>query len=109
MTRTPQGDANVLIVNAQGIVEPRPVVTGGTQGSNWIITSGLNDGDKVIVEGIAKVKPGAPAKPVLAKADAAQPNVAAAQPATGAIPPAKAAGAASTGQQAPAQSSSAQR
>lgn len=102
VTRTPQGDANVLIVNAQGIVEPRPVVTGGTQGSNWIITSGLNDGDKVIVEGIAKVKPGSPAKPVMAKADAAQ-------PATGAVSPAKAAGTTPTGQQAPNQSSSAQR
>ncbi|RYZ98724.1 MAG: efflux RND transporter periplasmic adaptor subunit [Moraxellaceae bacterium] len=100
VTRTPQGEANVLIVNAQGIVEPRPVVTSGTQGSNWIITSGLNDGDKVIVEGIAKVKPGAPAKPVMAKADAAQ-------PATGAQP--KAAGTASTGQQVPNQQSSAQR
>lgn len=115
VTRTPQGDANVLIVNAQGIVEPRPVVTGGTQGSNWIITSGLNDGDKVIVEGIAKVKPGSPAKPVMAKADAAQPatgaqpSAAAAQPAAGAVSSAKAAGTAPTGQQAPNQSSSAQR
>ncbi len=74
VTRTPQGDANALVVNAQGIVESRPITTSGTQGNQWIVTGGLNDGDKVIVEGIAKVKPGAPAKPVLAQPDVAAPN-----------------------------------
>jgi hypothetical protein len=46
-----------MIVNAKGAVESRPVTTVGTQGSNWIVTQGLNTGDKVIVDGIAKVKP----------------------------------------------------
>ena len=57
ITRTPTGQAMVMIVNAKGAVESRPVTTVGTQGSNWIVTQGLNTGDKVIVDGIAKVKP----------------------------------------------------
>ena len=57
ISRTPTGQAMAMIVNAKGIVEPRPVTTVGTQGSNWIVTEGLQTGDKVIVEGIAKVKP----------------------------------------------------
>lgn len=57
ITRTPTGQAMAMIVNAKGIVEQRPVTTVGTQGSNWIVTEGLQTGDKVIVEGVAKVKP----------------------------------------------------
>ncbi|WP_180171219.1 efflux RND transporter periplasmic adaptor subunit [Acinetobacter sp. YH12023] len=57
ITRTPTGQAMAMIVNAKGAVESRPVTTVGTQGSNWIVTQGLNTGDKVIVDGIAKVKP----------------------------------------------------
>ncbi|QEY24361.1 efflux RND transporter periplasmic adaptor subunit [Neisseria animalis] len=41
----------VLIVNAQGAMEPRVVTVAQQQGSNWIITDGLQDGDKVIVDG----------------------------------------------------------
>ena len=57
ITRTPTGQAMAMLVNAKGAVEARPVTTSGTQGANWIITQGLNSGDKVIVDGIAKVKP----------------------------------------------------
>ena len=46
-----------MLVGADNKVTPRPVTTVGTQGSNWIVTEGLNPGDKVIVDGIAKVKP----------------------------------------------------
>lgn len=57
LTRTPTGQAMAMLVNAKGQVEPRPVTTAGTQGQNWIVTEGLKAGDKVIVDGIAKVKP----------------------------------------------------
>ncbi|MDO4724977.1 MAG: HlyD family secretion protein, partial [Comamonadaceae bacterium] len=40
-----------LIVNEQGQMQPRVVTVGGQQGANWIVTSGLEDGDKVIVDG----------------------------------------------------------
>lgn len=56
ISRTPTGQAMAMIVNAKGIVEQRPVTTVGTQGSNWIVTEGLQTGDKVIVDGVAKVK-----------------------------------------------------
>ncbi|HFC8548914.1 TPA: multidrug efflux RND transporter periplasmic adaptor subunit MtrC [Neisseria lactamica] len=45
----------VMIVNAQGGVEPREVTVAQQQGANWIVTSGLKDGDKVVVEGISIV------------------------------------------------------
>ncbi|WP_374663346.1 efflux RND transporter periplasmic adaptor subunit [Acinetobacter sp.] len=57
VTRTPTGQAMAMLVNAKGAVEPRPVTTAGIQGKDWIVTQGLNPGDKVIVDGIAKVKP----------------------------------------------------
>lgn len=41
----------VMIVNAQGGMEPREVTVAQQQGANWIVTSGLKDGDKVVVEG----------------------------------------------------------
>ncbi|SLA27543.1 Uncharacterised protein [Mycobacteroides abscessus subsp. abscessus] len=37
-----------MIVNAKGIVEQRPVTTVGTQGSNWIVTEGLQTGTSKI-------------------------------------------------------------
>lgn len=82
ITRTPTGQAMAMLVNAKGQVEARPVTTTGAQGQNWIVTQGLQTGDKVIVDGIAKVKPEQPvvAKPYQAKPDAAQ-VPAAAQPA----------------------------
>ena len=41
----------VMIVNAKGEMEPREVTVAQQQGTNWVITSGLNDGDKVVVDG----------------------------------------------------------
>ncbi|MEF1521878.1 multidrug efflux RND transporter periplasmic adaptor subunit MtrC [Neisseria gonorrhoeae] len=43
----------VMIVNAQGGMEPREVTVAQQQGTNWIVTSGLKDVDKVVVEGIS--------------------------------------------------------
>ena len=57
ITRTPTGQAMAMLVGEDGKVAPRPVTTAGSQGNNWIVTAGLNAGDKVIVDGIAKVKP----------------------------------------------------
>ncbi|RZG66141.1 efflux RND transporter periplasmic adaptor subunit [Acinetobacter bouvetii] len=57
LTRTPTGQAMAMLVNAKGAVESRSVTTVGVQGKDWIVTDGLKAGDKVIVDGIAKVKP----------------------------------------------------
>ena len=67
----------VMVVNAQGIVEARPVVTGQVMGDKILITSGLQDGEKVVSSGFQKIKPGAPAK--IAAAPVAQPAAAGAK------------------------------
>lgn len=60
--RTADGSM-VMTVDAEGKVAPRPVKTGGAYGTSWIVTSGLKEGDQVIVEGLQKAKPGATVKP----------------------------------------------
>ncbi|MDN5715282.1 MAG: efflux RND transporter periplasmic adaptor subunit [Acinetobacter sp.] len=56
VTRTPTGQAMAMIVNDKGVVEARQITTVGIQGQDWIVTEGLKTGEKVIVDGIAKVK-----------------------------------------------------
>ncbi len=62
VTRTPRGDATVLLVNDKNQVETRNVVASQAIGDQWLITSGLKSGDKVIVSGLQKVHPGATVK-----------------------------------------------
>lgn len=57
--RRPTGDPYVYVVNAENKVESRDIKVGGTEGTNWIVNSGLKAGDKVIVEGLQRVRPGA--------------------------------------------------
>ncbi len=54
----------VMTVDAQGKVAPRPVKTDGAYGQKWIVSSGLKEGDTVIVEGLQKAKPGSTVKPL---------------------------------------------
>ncbi|HEX5381470.1 MAG TPA: efflux transporter periplasmic adaptor subunit, partial [Acinetobacter sp.] len=56
--RTPTGQAMAMIVDAKGAIESRPVTTVGVQGQNWIVTEGIKTGEKVVVDGVAKVKAG---------------------------------------------------
>lgn len=56
--------ASVYVVSGDGKVDARPVTTGGFSGKDWIIASGLQAGEQVIVEGLQKAKPGAVVKPV---------------------------------------------
>lgn len=55
----PQGKF-VYVVNAETKAEIRPVKIGDWSGSDWIVTEGLNAGDKVVVDGMLKLGPGAP-------------------------------------------------
>jgi membrane fusion protein, multidrug efflux system len=59
----------VYTVAANNTVEARPVKTGERVGHDWIIEQGLRPGDRVIVEGVLSVRPGAPVRPVPYKAD----------------------------------------
>jgi membrane fusion protein, multidrug efflux system len=53
-----QAGRYVLVVDADKKVEQRRVTTGAEQGRNIVVTEGLKEGEKVIVEGIQKVRPG---------------------------------------------------
>lgn len=57
VTRTPKGDAQVYIVDANNKIKVRPVTIDGTYNGSWVVTDGLQAGDKVVIIGGAKVKP----------------------------------------------------
>ena len=77
LMRDPKGNASVMLVNAQNQAEARPVKAGQSVGDTWMVTEGLAAGDRVIVEGLQRVKPGAPVQ----AQDAATAQPAAAAPA----------------------------
>jgi membrane fusion protein (multidrug efflux system) len=60
-----QGAYQLGIIGSDGKAEIRPVKVGDRTGSDWVISSGLKPGEKVVVEGLQKIKAGAPvvAKP----------------------------------------------
>ncbi|ELX8379403.1 efflux RND transporter periplasmic adaptor subunit [Providencia vermicola] len=58
LARTPQGDAQVMVVGAENKVEVRKVKAAQAVGNKWLVTDGLKDGDRVIVIGLQKIKPG---------------------------------------------------
>ncbi|MDA8505214.1 MULTISPECIES: efflux RND transporter periplasmic adaptor subunit [unclassified Citrobacter] len=74
VTRTPRGDATVMVVNDKSQVESRAVVAAQAIGDKWLISDGLKPGDKVIVSGLQKARPG-----VQVKATTDAPAAAAAQ------------------------------
>lgn len=95
VSRNQKGEATAMILNKENKVEQRIITTNGTSGTNWIVTSGLAAGDRVIVEGLQKIKPGAPAVAVPAAAPAAPGGAPAAAGAAPAAAPAASAPAAS--------------
>jgi membrane fusion protein (multidrug efflux system) len=64
VARDAKGNPTVMIVGADNKVEMRAITVSRTHGSNWVVDSGLNPGDRVIVAGLQKVQPGAVVKPV---------------------------------------------
>ncbi len=67
---------SVWLMGADGKAQPRPVVAGPWQGKDWVIRSGLQAGDKVIVDNVLKLRPGAPVRPAAASAAAGAPAAA---------------------------------
>jgi len=59
-----QGIYNVYVVNSDNTVEAKQVKVGEKTGTDWVILSGLNPDDRVIVEGIQKVRTGDLVNPV---------------------------------------------
>ncbi|WP_421252156.1 efflux RND transporter periplasmic adaptor subunit [Aeromonas sp. 600724] len=70
VTRTPNGGATVMVVTADNKVELRNVQLSRVVGSNWVVESGLTSGERVIVAGLQKVRPGAVVNPAEQGADA---------------------------------------
>lgn len=100
--QTEQGNL-VMTVGADNKVAPRPVKTGEWYGKDWVVLGGLNAGDKVIVDNLIKLRPGAPVNPHPPGAPAGAPagdKPAAEKPA--ADKPAEAADKADKGEAAPA-------
>ncbi|MFA6412824.1 MAG: efflux RND transporter periplasmic adaptor subunit [Syntrophales bacterium] len=64
VTRDPKGNPLTLTVDAQGKVQQREIKVDRAIGDKWLVSSGLTPGERVIVEGIQKVKPGASVKVV---------------------------------------------
>mgnify|MGYP003835753621 CR=1 FL=1 len=56
--RNNDGSAIVLVVSKDNKVETKTIYTGDASGHDWVVTSGLNKGDRVIMEGLQKVKDG---------------------------------------------------
>ncbi|MCA3993893.1 MULTISPECIES: efflux RND transporter periplasmic adaptor subunit [Serratia] len=69
ITRNAKGEATALVVDEQSKVAQRTVSAERVVGSNWLIGSGLNEGDRLIVEGTSKVTIGAAVKPVEVSVD----------------------------------------
>ncbi|AXA84914.1 efflux transporter periplasmic adaptor subunit [Lysobacter oculi] len=60
ITRDPKGNASAMVVDADGKVAAREVKVSRAIGDKWLVESGLAAGDKLIVEGLQKIRPGAP-------------------------------------------------
>jgi membrane fusion protein (multidrug efflux system) len=82
VTHNPQGQATAFVVGADNKVALRTIQATRTIGDSWVVDSGFNDGERVIVAGMQKVQPGmlvsavesqTPATPVAAKVAAATP------------------------------------
>jgi membrane fusion protein (multidrug efflux system) len=66
VTHDQNGRANALVVGPDNKVVARSLVTAGTYGTDWVVDSGLQPGDRVIVQGTGKVRPGMTVKAVRA-------------------------------------------
>jgi membrane fusion protein (multidrug efflux system) len=64
VSRDPKGNPLTLIVDADSKVQLRMLTLDRAIGDQWLVSSGLAPGERVIVEGMMKVKPGIPVKAV---------------------------------------------
>ena len=59
VSRNPRGEAQVMVIDAESKVAARIVRAEQSIGDKWVVASGLSAGERVIVEGLQKIKPGA--------------------------------------------------
>ncbi|MFH5925705.1 efflux RND transporter periplasmic adaptor subunit [Roseomonas xinghualingensis] len=58
VTRNPRGEATTLVVDEEGTVRQRIIETRQAIGNKWLVSSGLSAGDRVVVEGVQRVRDG---------------------------------------------------
>lgn len=73
ITRDPKGQAIAMVVNAEDVVEARVLGASRTLGDQWLVDEGLRAGERVIVEGLQKVRPGMQVRVVEAATSSSQP------------------------------------
>ncbi len=78
VSHDPKGNATAFVVGPDGKVQARVLKTGGVYGDKWLVTDGLRPGDRLIVEGLLKVKPGIAVKAANADLSASAGSTAAA-------------------------------
>ena len=81
VSRNPKGEAMVMTVGAEEKVEPRLIKVVRTVGDNWLVSEGLKAGDRVILEGIQRARPGTQVKTVPFGSAPAVPSATVPQPA----------------------------
>jgi membrane fusion protein (multidrug efflux system) len=59
VSRDPRGNAVVMVVGAEDRIEARTVKAERSLGDRWVVTEGLAAGDRIVVEGLQKIRPGA--------------------------------------------------
>ena len=64
VSRDPRGNATVMLIGPDNKVVPRDITAQRTVGDKWLVTQGLKPGDRVIVEGLGKVRANQPVYPV---------------------------------------------
>jgi membrane fusion protein, multidrug efflux system len=63
VTRGVGGGGSVMVIDKTNHVQPRQIQTGALVGDKWVVSSGLEPGERVIMEGLLKARPGAEVKP----------------------------------------------
>jgi membrane fusion protein (multidrug efflux system) len=69
VSRDPRGQATVYVIGPGNKAELRTVKTEQTVGDKWLVTSGLSAGDKVITQGLIRIRPGQVVRPVPASSE----------------------------------------
>lgn len=62
VSRNEKGEAVAMVIGADGKLQPRVIAAPRTIGTNWLVSTGLKPGDKVVVEGAQNLQPGTPVK-----------------------------------------------
>jgi membrane fusion protein (multidrug efflux system) len=71
VSQGPQGPA-IYVVGANDVAQAVPVRLGPEVPEGWVIQSGLKGGERVVVDGVIRVRPGQPVRPVPVDPQAAQ-------------------------------------